>query len=810
LKDEKKKKIQKEEAKRAEELEREQRDGGRSIESRDNDQVKKLIKIGDQYAQKGTSFLFTVFNFIRLVLRGIYNFLKQPTNFIDVANIIILMWSIIVWIIFVVAHGSRIDMGSAEFFADPANNHHIEDAVSWFKLYQRIVSLNLILTSFKFLKYLGIMVERVTVMFRVINHARSDIIYFFILYLIIFISFTTTFHIFYGSQVERFSTYGDSFNTLFLYLGRNILQIDEMKEMSFNFTVIYFIIFITSMDFILMNMFIAIIALSYSTVNKQMKEVNNEKILEHTHWSVTLYGYYKSIRKWLRKLRAKGPDKKEKAQSPHSEKESEQPEHSEDESKQPDDSEEEQDQQEEPSPEDDSNKEPGSKSDEDSKNEHDEIGPEDVSVALDDDRVKTKIGSDNRALSQSNLKSVYSQANSDIDNEEDDDEGAAKIDNKEEDEAIRQELLKMDWNKEFSLDDFRDKNRVDEAVQSEREVLESNLRKEKELGKKLWSLIGYICFFGFFSYLAFSQVRVSMFSMYNDALKNSIEDPLVLTTEDVYHNITQLEDFREVREWISRGLTQIYEVSADGQYYFINDYNYIIEESLRFCFQRSKPETSKGKGPVSAEWDRGSGGVDTQDFIGDASGFEYKYTSDGFQGQGSHCRIFNLANYETEKTKFIDDGIIGDSMRFLSIEMVTYEASNSFYTYSAIIINLKSSGELSTKLDIASIDIRRPRPLDVPEYDSWYDWIRTIFEITFIVITLVMIYFFYKRKRNILALYHKWENEEINHLLKIRTGLAGKRQRWKNRPEIFRKIWSLIDFFTIFEVAFFILIGIIS
>ena len=172
-------------------------------------------------------------------------------------------------------------------------------------IYQRTVSINLILISLKFLKYLGAMFERVTVMFKVLSHAWSDILYFFILYLIIFISFTTTFHIFYGSQVERFSTYGDSFNTLFLYLGRNILQINEMKDMSFNFTVFYFIIFITSMEFILMNMFIAIIALSYSTVNKQLKEKGSlEKILSEKHLLVRLHDFYTHVTKigWLAKL----------------------------------------------------------------------------------------------------------------------------------------------------------------------------------------------------------------------------------------------------------------------------------------------------------------------------------------------------------------------------------------------------------------------------------------------------------------------------------------------------------------------------
>ena len=216
----------------------------------------------------------------------------------DCANIIILTISIIVWMVFIANHEEIIEMENLNYFLNPKNNTNLLYVTDLLTLYQRTVSLNLILISFKVLKYLGALLSRVTVMFKVLSHAQSDIIYFFALYLIIFISFTTTFHIFYGSQVDRFSTYGDSFNTLFLYLGRNILRIDEMKEMSFTFTVIYFIIFITSMEFILMNMFIAIIALSYSTVNKQLKDKKSkQQILNEKHLFVSIYETFINITK---------------------------------------------------------------------------------------------------------------------------------------------------------------------------------------------------------------------------------------------------------------------------------------------------------------------------------------------------------------------------------------------------------------------------------------------------------------------------------------------------------------------------------
>lgn len=242
-------------------------------------------------------------NVIRTGAQGIYKFLKDPWNLIDVVNIIILFISIIVWIVFVSNHENRLEMSSSSYFKEN-NNDNVLHTCNLLRLYRRTISINLILISFKVLKYLGALFERVTVMFKVISHANSDIFYFFVLYLIIFISFTTTFHIFYGSQVERFATYGDSFNTLFLYLGRNIIEMEEMKKMSFNIigitiypTSYVITIFITSMEFILMNMFIAIIALSYSTINKQMKEKKqDDNILEYKHPSVRIYHFYQRVR----------------------------------------------------------------------------------------------------------------------------------------------------------------------------------------------------------------------------------------------------------------------------------------------------------------------------------------------------------------------------------------------------------------------------------------------------------------------------------------------------------------------------------
>ena len=69
------------------------------------------------------------------------------------------------------------------------------------------------------------------------------------------------------------------------------------------------------MEFILMNMFIAIIALSYSTVNKQLKEKGSfDKILHERHFLVRLHDFYTRITKmgWCAKCKCRRKRQKSK------------------------------------------------------------------------------------------------------------------------------------------------------------------------------------------------------------------------------------------------------------------------------------------------------------------------------------------------------------------------------------------------------------------------------------------------------------------------------------------------------------------
>lgn len=193
-------------------------------------------------------------------------------------------------------------------------------------------------------------------------------------------------------------------------------------------------------------------------------------------------------------------------------------------------------------------------------------------------------------------KSYADEGDSDLDDEDEDED---KKDNEEEDQDYKNLADEIEiWDKKFSPDYFIDDDFVDDkTLESDNKAYERQVKREKKLGQDLWSLIIYVAFFAIFSYLIFSHVRVSMFNMYNDALKNNIEGVSIQSGDD-FINITQTNSYQQVADWIYNSLYgEIiieycfqYATNETGgstdectqYYYFINDYNYIINSNVRF------------------------------------------------------------------------------------------------------------------------------------------------------------------------------------------------------------------------------------
>ena len=141
-----------------------------------------------------------------------------------------------------------------------------------------------------------------------------------LLYIIIFLAFSVMSHIYYGAELPQFASLPKSCATLFVMLMGKLDSLNDMIKMNETLSFFLFIIFITSMQFILMNMFIAFISFSYTegiNVNDEVQESLEEE-LKKRHWSVIIGRKYQTFiqfvkEKLLSKLPASNQDEHEGA-----------------------------------------------------------------------------------------------------------------------------------------------------------------------------------------------------------------------------------------------------------------------------------------------------------------------------------------------------------------------------------------------------------------------------------------------------------------------------------------------------------------
>lgn len=127
------------------------------------------------------------------------------------------------------------------------------------------------------------------IIFKTLAYARSDIFYFLIMYIIIFFAFVVMCHIYYGADLTDFGTITNSLKTLFLMLLGNLDYLDNMIVLNKVLSFFFFIAFMTSMQFILINMFIAFISNAYSAVNEEIPDHKKlEEELKQKHWLVKI------------------------------------------------------------------------------------------------------------------------------------------------------------------------------------------------------------------------------------------------------------------------------------------------------------------------------------------------------------------------------------------------------------------------------------------------------------------------------------------------------------------------------------------
>ena len=130
-------------------------------------------------------------------------------NIIDTVQLVISYILIIVWLTY------NLDPFLLEFIEDPEDSTNddilkgISDIQNVYRLYRRLVALNAMFISIRFLKYAGKM-KRVAVIFDSLFFAKNEILSFFLLLFAILFSFSIFAYISYGRVFTEFNTINES------------------------------------------------------------------------------------------------------------------------------------------------------------------------------------------------------------------------------------------------------------------------------------------------------------------------------------------------------------------------------------------------------------------------------------------------------------------------------------------------------------------------------------------------------------------------------------------------------------------------
>jgi len=137
------------------------------------------------------------------------------------------------------------------------------------ELITQINALSCILVWWKILKYFNLSV-RFSIMSNTLTNAVPNILTFLLMFLVVFIAFGAMAMLLYGTTLHQFNSFGYTLISLFLFtLGD--FDYHSMNDITKHFTPVFMFSFIIVVLFVMLNMFIGIIAEAYATENAKPK-----------------------------------------------------------------------------------------------------------------------------------------------------------------------------------------------------------------------------------------------------------------------------------------------------------------------------------------------------------------------------------------------------------------------------------------------------------------------------------------------------------------------------------------------------------
>ncbi|BFZ03163.1 hypothetical protein BsWGS_06202 [Bradybaena similaris] len=144
----------------------------------------------------------------------------------------------------------------------------------WETRFSNAVAIAVFIAWIKIFKYISFN-KTMTQLSSTLERCAKDLAGFFVMFIIIFLAFTQLGYLLFGAQVKDFSSFDNSFFTLFrIILGD--FDFNQLEEANRILGPIFFMLFVFFVFFVLINMFLAIINDTYSEVKSDMANSKNE------------------------------------------------------------------------------------------------------------------------------------------------------------------------------------------------------------------------------------------------------------------------------------------------------------------------------------------------------------------------------------------------------------------------------------------------------------------------------------------------------------------------------------------------------
>ncbi len=199
----------------------------------------------------------------------LYTHFTSLWNILDMLALALSLTAIVYWLKFVVYQsGYTVTTDSLQ---DPRTIDRFFHASKLLYTNRTICAFNLIIISIRVLKYLGYVVERVSVLFGALDKAKSDIFHFLILILTVMFSFVLFLFIYFGPTSSEFASIPKVMTRLFQFMNWWYGSFDDLLNVDMLIGTLLFVVFVTVVVFILLNMFVGFLLRAYRMANEELK-----------------------------------------------------------------------------------------------------------------------------------------------------------------------------------------------------------------------------------------------------------------------------------------------------------------------------------------------------------------------------------------------------------------------------------------------------------------------------------------------------------------------------------------------------------